>query len=94
MATPHLLQVFLGKHGVHEVTVTPVDRDLECTCPGFSHRKKCKHTAYIRENLTEDGGYVVQLPDCVADDLMREAAMTPESWRSFVLHYAPVVVLP
>lgn len=90
--TPHLLQVFLGKHGVHEVSVTPVEHSLTCTCPGFAARKKCRHVQYIREHLDDNGGYVVSIPDHATSDLNR-SSMTPESWREFVLRYAPVVVL-
>ena len=92
MLQPHLLQVFLGKHGVNEVSITPLEHTLSCTCPGFQSRKKCRHVQYIREHLDENGGYVVQIPDEAASEL-DGSSTTPEKWRSFVLHYAPVVVL-
>lgn len=92
MATPHLLQVFLGRYGVHEVSVTPVEHSLTCTCPGFGHRKTCKHIAYVRDHLDEHGGYAVTVPDHATQELDR-SKMSPEAWRAFVLHYGPVVVL-
>lgn len=92
MAEPRLLQVFLGKHGAYEVSVTPVEHALTCTCPGFSSWKRCKHVAYIREHLDETGGYRVDLPEEASAALM-QAAANPDEWRAFVLKHAPVVVL-
>lgn len=92
MVHPRLLQVFLSKHGAYEVSVTPVDHDLACTCPGFSSWKKCKHTAYVRARLDEDGAYAVELPDDVHVPAPEEM-LDPSAWRQFVLHNAPVVVL-
>lgn len=89
---PRLLQVFLGNHGANEVYVTPGDHELTCTCPGYKNWSRCKHTKYVRAHLDETGGYAVQIPDD-SSEAMLIAAGDPTTWRDFVLHHAPVVVL-
>lgn len=92
MAETRLLQVFLGNHGANEVSVNVHNSELSCTCPGYKNWERCKHIKYIRAHLDNEGGYVVEVPDGSAG-AMAEAAANPGSWRDFVLHHAPVVVL-
>lgn len=91
-----LLQVFLGKNGTYEVNLKLPSLtdgpDLECNCPGWSVRHRCKHTAYIVERWSADDGYIVRLDES-KETPTAEALSTPEAWRRFLITNAPVVVL-
>lgn len=39
-----------GSNG-NQYTVTKVGNRLQCTCPGYGFRKKCKHTKKIADSL-------------------------------------------
>jgi uncharacterized Zn finger protein len=95
MSEPRLLQVFLSKtgHGVYEVSVAVHDHALSCTCPGFKHRKRCKHIDFVAEKLGPDGEYTVTVPHLMPMDILVEARRTPESWRAFITRYVTPEVL-
>lgn len=91
-----LLQVFLSREGrgVYETYVSLEDETLSCTCPGFSLRRKCKHTDFIQGRITDTGTYAIEVTTGkLPVGSLPDAIGKPETFRKWVLENGKVEVI-
>lgn len=93
-----VVQVFLSANntpslGIFEVCSTPND-DLVCSCPGFTSRKTCKHTKFVRARQEGNNGvYPLEISTRATKEEAEEAAKSNETFRDFVVKYGKIEVL-
>lgn len=92
MTEPRLLQVFLSRHGVFEVSITMSTKALSCTCPGFDKRRACKHTRWVGDRMP-DGEYPVRVSKAGLQDVLAARDGSADDWRRFIYaHCTPEVI--
>jgi hypothetical protein len=89
------VQIFLDADGVAEVELDSENSSkMRCTCLTFSNAARCKHTKYIRKQLSDnDGHYSILIPEEVDDELALEAMEDPAAFRDFIIRYGKVEVI-
>jgi hypothetical protein len=89
------VQMFLGEEGVSEVCIDADNAlNIKCTCPSYNKFKKCKHSTFVFNKVSEnDGHYGVQIPDTVDDEIAFAALNDESSFRDFVIKYGKIEVL-
>jgi hypothetical protein len=92
-----LVQVFLSESmtpgpAIFEVSMTK-DAQLQCTCPGFSGRKMCKHIKFVRARVEGNHGtYPLEISSKATKKEAEFAQKSPSDFRSFVIKYGKVEV--
>lgn len=88
------LQFFISEDGVCEVKADFHDHSvMECTCPAWSSRRKCKHVRFVRKAIEANNGYFSIKLDADAEETLEEGN-GPDEFRKMLLKYATVEVLP
>lgn len=88
------VQFFLDKDGVSEVSVDSSDYSrARCTCPVAAKRRKCRHLAYVKDEVKRTGTYAITLPDDMTPEEVVELMGSPDDFRHMLAHLALVVVL-
>jgi hypothetical protein len=89
------VQFFISEEGVAEVELDTDDsRIVRCSCKSFMVSKKCKHSVWMLNKISNNNGnYAVQIPDYVPDDLAYDTMEDKDEWREFVIKYGKIEVL-
>jgi hypothetical protein len=85
------IQFFLSLNGVCEVQVS-TDKDMRCTCNGYSARRKCKHVNWCKISVKNDI-FPINISDAAPDEDIQEANSSPVAFRELLLRYGKIVVL-
>jgi len=94
MSTWQVTQLFLSETGVHEVYVNLDNKKLRCNCEGFLARSGCKHTRFVSERMSTNGGvYPVEVSNKASTAETALAALSPDIFRDFLLKYGKIEVL-
>lgn len=99
MAHTRLIQVFLAQNeGVSGPNIFEVvankNKDLECNCPGFVVKGKCKHTTLVAKRIHEnDGVYPFDFLTKVDAKQIKAAMKTEESFRAFIISNSRIEVI-
>lgn len=98
MSNKRLLQIFISHRsdnpgpGIFEVNTDP-DRNLSCTCPGFTSRSTCKHTELVERKIEISGGvYPFEFSEKVTADELKAAMESEETFRELVIMHGKVEV--
>jgi hypothetical protein len=92
-----VVQLFLSPSnsagpGIFEVSNTP-SGDLVCDCPGFTGRKTCKHTKFVRIRQENNNGvYPLEISTRATKEEAAEAAKSNKTFRDFVVKYGKIEV--
>ena len=85
------IKFFLSIDGVDEVQAS-TEKDLRCTCVGFTTRNKCKHVQHVSGSL-KDGVFPVEIAKHAPKEAVLLAKESHEAFRELLLRYGKVTVL-
>jgi hypothetical protein len=78
--------------GIYEVNLLK-DGEFSCTCPGYFARKSCKHTAFVKAKVKQNGGhYPLEISaECTSEEA-NKAMESTEAFRDFILKFGRIEV--
>jgi hypothetical protein len=79
--------------GIFEVQLETESKLTRCTCPAFTKKAACKHTAFVNRKIQMTGHYSISVPVGVPEEWAISASETPDKFRDFVVNYATIEVL-
>lgn len=84
-------QIFLSETGVHEVEIHLSTSKLRCNCPGFSSRRNCKHTRFVKSKMeNNDGIYPVEVSSKLSKFDTAIASKDPEAFRRMLINFGRI----
>lgn len=86
-------QLFLSDTGVHEVEIETKSLKIRCNCEGFNLRLACKHTRFVKERISTNGGYSTYVSTRASVEEAQLATKSPEAFRKLLITYGKIEVI-